>query len=109
MIERGKLRLRNDGSKIWELNGGLHRDLGPAIEWIHDGLSWYQHGRLHRVGGPARIYENGERKYFQNDLLHREDGPAAIFPDGKEEYWIYGKKLLIEEWKSLTAEKNDSK
>tara|TARA_R110000868_G_scaffold75946_3_gene218779 strand:+ start:5587 stop:5778 length:192 start_codon:yes stop_codon:yes gene_type:complete len=31
------------GSKFWYLNGLLHREDGPAIEWFDGGKYWYYH------------------------------------------------------------------
>ena len=37
----------SDGTKYWYLNGKLHREDGPAIEWS-DGLKqWYLKGELY--------------------------------------------------------------
>ena len=60
--------------------GKLHREGGPAIEFISGGnRSWYKHGKLHRLDGPAKEYD----------------------PDGK--YWfIDGKQYTEEEWKKLS-------
>lgn len=56
----------------------LHRDDGPAVEYI-DGLKlWYQHGKQHRVGGPAAEYPDDVQYWLQYDKLHRVDGPAVI-------------------------------
>ena len=30
-----------DGSKAWMLNGNLHRETGPAIEWANGFKEWY--------------------------------------------------------------------
>ncbi len=41
--------IKPDGTKIWFLNGAIHRDDGPAITrtFAHDGYAereWYYHG-----------------------------------------------------------------
>ena len=33
-----------DGYKYWYLNGKLHREDGPAIEWANGDKSWYLNG-----------------------------------------------------------------
>ena len=37
----------------------LHRDEGPAIEWIDGGKEWFQNGQTHRIGGPAIEWSDG--------------------------------------------------
>ena len=29
------------GARYWYKNGNLHRDDGPAVEWVDGGLWWY--------------------------------------------------------------------
>ena len=43
----------------WHINGWLHRDDGPAVEWGNT-FKWYLNGKLHREDGPAVEYTNGE-------------------------------------------------
>src|SRR3972149_9837764 len=37
-----------DGIKSWYLNGKLHREDGPAIEWPDGSKVWYLNGKCHR-------------------------------------------------------------
>ena len=32
------------GSKVWFLNGKLHRTDGPAVEWADGSKTWWLHG-----------------------------------------------------------------
>jgi hypothetical protein len=57
----------SDGSKNWYLNGVLHREDGPALDWNNGYKSWYFHGKRHRIGGPAEI-SDGSRYYHINDV-----------------------------------------
>ena len=42
-----KITILTSGDKLWFLNGKLHREDGPAIEWS-DGLKqWYLKGELY--------------------------------------------------------------
>tara|TARA_B110000503_G_C6989604_1_gene346792 strand:- start:284 stop:544 length:261 start_codon:yes stop_codon:yes gene_type:complete len=51
------------GNKHWILNGKLHREDGPAIEW-HDGSkAWYINGELHREDGPSIEFYNGYKDW----------------------------------------------
>ena len=62
-------------TKQWYLNGQLHREDGPAIEWL-----------------------NGDKEWFLNGQLHRDDGPAVEYADGPErEWWLNGKEVTEQE------------
>jgi len=77
----------------YRLDGLLHREDGPAIEWVNGDKNWYVNGKLHREDGPACEYANGDKVWYQNDQLHREDGPAVKYSDGSK-YWYYeGKRI----------------
>lgn len=47
------------GTKIWRLNGILHREDGPAIEYVSGTKIWYKQGYKHREDGPAIEYPSG--------------------------------------------------
>ena len=50
-------------------------------------------GKLHREDGPAVEYIDGDKKWYLNGKLHREDGPAVEDTDGNKEWWLNGKEL----------------
>jgi hypothetical protein len=77
----------------WRLNGKLHREDGPAVEWADGAKEWYLDGKLHREGGPALEGFSGHEEYWFKGSLHRKDGPAVVHADGHEEYWVDGKKV----------------
>ena len=54
------------GKKEWFLNGKLHREDGPTIEYSDGAKSWYLNGNLHREDGPACEYSNGTKQWFLN-------------------------------------------
>ena len=43
-----EVKVYEDGSKYWYLNGKYHREDGPAIEWADGGKQWYLNDQLHR-------------------------------------------------------------
>jgi hypothetical protein len=105
----------NNGKKEWWLNGELHREDGPALEWWTGYKEWYFHGKIHRVDGPAIEYLNGKvhredgpavvsgdgyEAWYLDGQLHREDGPAIIFPNGNK-FWYLRNMYLSEEDYSL--------
>ena len=67
------VKVYDNGDKKWYLNGKLHREDGPAIEWAGGSKSWYLNGKL-----------------------HREDGPAIEGADGSK-YWLLNSEKLTEE------------
>ena len=56
MMEKSKMEINSDGTKIWTNSQGL----------------W------HNEEGPAQTFASGEEFYLINDNLHRENGPAVI-------------------------------
>ena len=63
-----------NGTKIWRLNGKLHREDGPAME-LSDGTKfWFLNGQRHRKDGPAVEWSDGTRLWCLNDqyLTNRE-------------------------------------
>jgi antitoxin component YwqK of YwqJK toxin-antitoxin module len=52
--------------------------------------AWYLNGKLHREGGPAIEYVSGTKMWYLNGKLHREDGPAAEGSGGTKEWWLNG-------------------
>ena len=63
------------GNKRWYLNGLLHREDGPAVEYLTGTKVWYLNGKYHREDGPAVEYADGNKEWWLNDT-----------PYSKEEY-----------------------
>jgi len=57
----------SNGDKAWFLNGKLHREDGPAIEWANGHKEWWLNGKLHREDGPARELANGTKEWSLNN------------------------------------------
>jgi len=92
-FENGRtMKLWNDTSQHWYLNGELHREDGPALIHANGLKEWYLNGKMHREDGPAMICANGTKQWWLNGKLHREDGPAVIRVDGTKEWWLNGKQ-----------------
>ena len=86
-----------DGSEDWYQNGKLHRDNGPAISMPGPGQyghnsheEWWWHGERHREDGPAVIWGDHRKEWWLNDLKHRTDGPAVIYENGDVEWYVHG-------------------
>jgi hypothetical protein len=56
-----------NGSKVWWLNGKLHRVDGPAVEGADGTKQWWLNGKRHRVDGPAIEFANGSKQWWLND------------------------------------------
>jgi hypothetical protein len=91
------------GSKVWFVNGKLHRLNGPAVEWADGSNLWYVDGKLHRLDGPAIKWANGSGEWFVSSKRHRLDGPAVEWANGSKEWWIDGKYLTEDQFNALTA------
>jgi len=81
-----------NGSKKWYLNGKLHREDGPALEYADGDKEWWLNGEFHREGGPAVEYADGSKSWYLNGKLHREDGPALEYADGRKSWYFHGQK-----------------
>ena len=73
------VKVYTNGTKLWFLNGKLHREDGPAVEWA-----------------------DGTKKWYLNGEYHREDGPAVEWADGTKFWYLNGKYLTQEEHQSAT-------
>jgi hypothetical protein len=72
----------------WKFNGKLHREDGPAVEWVNGDKSWYINGK----------WANGDKEWFINGKLHREDGPAVELANGNKYWYINDKRMTEEEF-----------
>ena len=106
-----EVKIYDDGTKEWYLNGQRHREDGPAVEWTDGTKYWYLNGQLHREDGPAFEDSNGYKSWFLNGQRHREDGPAIEYSGGYKEWYLNDEELTEEEWekkvrpvKELTVE-----
>ena len=62
------------------------------------GTFYYVNGKLHREDGPAEEYISGDKRWYINNKLHRLDGHAIEWSDdGDVEYWIEGKRYSTKE------------
>ena len=75
-----EMSIDEDGDTVWRLNGNLHREDGPAIEWA-----------------------NGDKAWCVNNNLHRTAGPAVEYADGHATWHLEGIRLSFEEWLAKTT------
>jgi len=109
--EQWKTKLKNkvikkvyDDRVEYTLDGKLHREDGPAVEYANGAKMWYLHGKLHREDGPAIEYANGNKYWYLNDKFHRENGPAIEYADGSKEWYLNGVLLTEEQLKNQLKE-----
>jgi hypothetical protein len=92
------VKIYDNGTKYWFLNGKFHREDGPACEYAGGSRVWYLNNKLHREDGPACEYADGTKIWYLNDQRHREDGPAIEYADGTKEWYLNGVPLTEEEF-----------
>jgi len=100
-MSKPECKIDVNGTKRWYLNGNLHRENGPAIEYADGTKCWYLNGKRHRedinpetgLTCPAIEYANGYKEWYLNGKCHREDGPAIECSDGTTEYYINDKRI----------------
>ena len=93
-----KVKVYDNITQWFNLNGKRHREDGPAIEWANGDKSWWINGQRHREDGPAIEWANGDKEWCINDQLHREDGPAIECHNGDKWWYINGKELTEQEF-----------
>ena len=99
------IRIDKDNNKYYNKNKEmtiLHREDGPALEWVDGYKAWYTNGQLHREDGPAIEHGNGAKSWYKHGILHREDGPAIEWGSSKS-WWLDGVKLTEQEFLLKTA------
>jgi len=80
MIEY-KVIVHVNGDKYWYLDGKLHREDGPAVEYANGNKYWLLNGKQHREAGPAIEYANGYKYWYLNGVEVTED---KVMNPGKE-------------------------
>ena len=67
------VKVNDNGTKYWYLNGERHREDGPAIERADGTKFWYLNGKQHREDGPAIEYSSGYKLWYLNDKQLTEE------------------------------------
>ena len=90
-MNKPKCKTYPNGDKYWYLNGTLHREDGPAVEWDSGRKEWWLNGNLHREDGPAVEKFNGDKQW----CLNNEEVDPEVIVDlwlAKNIYCIYNKE-----------------
>lgn len=105
--------ISNNGDKFYHKDREmkiLHREDGPACEWISGNKSWWVDGKLHREDGPAIDSSyNGDKYWFLNGKKHREDGPAYEGADGTKKWFHHGQQLSENQFNRLHNSEKERK
>ena len=97
-----RVKVNNKKTQWHNLEGELHREDGPAVEWADGTKSWWLNGHRHREDGPAIEYADGDKKWFLNGQCHREDGPAIECASGYKFWYLNDQRLSEEEFNQRT-------
>jgi len=68
-----KIIIDETGIKRWYLNGKLHRENGPAIEYAYGSKEWWLNGKLHREDGPAIELIAGYKVWWFNGMFIKRE------------------------------------
>jgi len=99
------VRVYANVAKDWYLNGKLHREDGPAVEYADGNNDWYLNGKLHREDGPAVEGSEGYKAWYLHGKQHREDGPAIECSDGYKAWYLNDVWYTEQEHKEATKSK----
>jgi len=101
-----EVKVYENDTKHWFLNGKKHREDGPAIEQANGYKVWYLNNKPHREDGPAVEYADGDKHWYLNGKRHRGDGPAIERTNGTK-YWFLNDKEYSEKdyWKEVNKSK----
>jgi hypothetical protein len=76
-----EVKVYTNGDKYWYLNGKIHREDGPAIEYASGFKSWWLNNKRHREDGPAIEFSNGEKHwYLKDERLTEEEFNKRMAP-----------------------------
>jgi len=99
-MQEYRVKVYEDRTEWFNLDGKRHRVDGPAIEWADGDKEWYQNDKLHREDGPAIERPDGSTEWYVNDKLHREDCPAIERPNGYKAWYLNDEELTAAEFKA---------
>ena len=70
-----------------------------TVKVFDDRTEWFLNGELHRENGPAVEYADGTTHWYKNGKLHREDGPAMELSNGDKYWYLEGKEFTETEFR----------
>jgi len=88
MKKKPELKITEYGTKRWYLNGKLHRENGPAIEYVNGTKEWYLNGKRHRIDGPAIEWSNGDKYWYLKGKEVKEEDVIDFNPKITEREYL---------------------
>ena len=88
-----KVKVYSNGDKFWYVNGQLHREDGPAVEYPNGYKEWWVNGKRHREDGPAIQHSNGYKEWFLNNKNYSAED---FFKEMNEKSGCSGKVVEID-------------
>ena len=98
---------RNGTRRYYDAAEQLHRENGPAVEYVNGNKEWWQNDQLHRTDGPAVEWTDGVKFWYQHGQRHRVDGPAVEYASGSKEWWINGEEMTEAEFNQLVMKMSE--
>ena len=103
MTVKNGLYIDDEGNRKWYKDSKLHRDNGPAVEWVNGDRWWCKDSKLHREDGPAIEYANGNHwRYKTNGILHGNDHADELLDSLR--WWYHDREYSFEEWCQATQQ-----
>ncbi len=69
----------------------IPKNFTGIVEWPNRTKYWYKEGNLHREDGPAIDYLDKEKHWYKEGKRHREDGPAVELICGTKRWYLEDK------------------
>ena len=80
----------DDYGILYYLNGNLHREDGPAAEYISGIKYWYINGKIHNLNGPACEWYDNIKFYYiegkQYDTKEEFEAATYMYLNGLQDY-----------------------
>ena len=89
-----KVKVYSTHTEWFNLEGKLHRENGPAIEFANGDKSWYINGQRHRIDGPAIEFANGDKSWWINGKEYSEQEFNEYI--NKQNKPCLGKKVIVD-------------
>jgi hypothetical protein len=93
------------GDKFWRRGDRdtLHREDGPAIEYVSGEKQWWINDLRHRADGPAVEFVDGSKIWYLHGKCHREDGPAMEEANGHNYWYLDNTHMTFDDWLEETT------